>query len=104
MRRRACRSLLLQFLFLISSDLMLFSRAGRNDSDEFFAIMILPVHINNQQYYAKTAFDLVACQRYSFLFSSMRSAATRQRSSSNTSTANSKEIPSCFLWFRSFFA
>jgi hypothetical protein len=29
---------------------MLFSRAGRNDADNFFAILFLPVNVHNKQH------------------------------------------------------
>jgi hypothetical protein len=31
---------------------MLFSRAGRDDADDFFATNVLPLHVNNQQHSA----------------------------------------------------
>ena len=45
----------------------------------------------------------IACQRRSPV-SSIRSGPIRQRSFSKTNAANSNEIPSCFRWFRRFFA
>jgi len=29
---------------------MLFSRSGRDDADDFFATMVLPIYVNDQQH------------------------------------------------------
>src|ERR1700722_2074659 len=44
------RSLSLNFLFLISSDVMLFRRAGRDNADDFFSMMVLSVNVYYQQH------------------------------------------------------
>src|SRR5258708_1490173 len=49
-RRSDCRSVSLHFLFLISSDFIRFSPAGRDDAGDFFAIGFLPVNVDYQQY------------------------------------------------------
>ncbi len=48
-RRSVRRSFSVHCLFLISSDFMLFSPAGRDDADDFFAIDVLPISVDNQQ-------------------------------------------------------
>ena len=37
---------------------MLFSQAGRDDTDDFFAKIVLPIHMNNQQHSVPTWLDL----------------------------------------------
>jgi hypothetical protein len=48
-RRSARRSCSVRRLFLISPDLTLFSPTGRYDADDFFAMIVLSVCVNNQQ-------------------------------------------------------
>lgn len=48
-RRSACLSFSVHFLFLISSDLMVFSPAGRDDTDDFFILIVLPIYVDNQE-------------------------------------------------------
>jgi hypothetical protein len=42
---------------------MLFSRAGRDDADNFFAKIVLPVDVNNQQHGPSPAFNLSCANR-----------------------------------------
>jgi hypothetical protein len=48
--RTARRSLSLHFLFAISSDFVLFSPAGTDDSNSLFAMIVLPANVNDQQH------------------------------------------------------
>ena len=50
MRLAARRSPSVHCLFLISSDFMFFSRTGRDDPDDFFAMIVLPIRVNDQQH------------------------------------------------------
>ena len=47
---------------------MLFSRAGRDDADGFFATIVLPVNVNNQQHDASSVFYLSCANRMPALF------------------------------------
>jgi hypothetical protein len=47
---------------------MLFSRAGRDDPDDFFATIVLPVHMNNQQHGSGPGFNPNCANRMPALF------------------------------------
>src|SRR5215472_1684776 len=49
-RRSARRSFSVHRLFLISSDLMLFRPAGRDDTDDFFTITVLPIGVDRHEH------------------------------------------------------
>ena len=49
-RRSARRSFSVHRLFLISSDLMLFRPAGRDDTDDFFTITVLPIGMDHHEH------------------------------------------------------
>src|ERR1035438_10353561 len=68
MRRRVWRSISVHCLFLISADLRLFSRAGRDDTDDFFATIVLPIHMNNQQHGVDSRFNASRANRMPALF------------------------------------
>src|ERR1035438_9509469 len=67
-RRRVWRSRSVHFLLLISSDLMFFSRAGRDDADGFFAMTVLPVRMDNEQHDTGSRFNPSCTQRMPALF------------------------------------
>jgi len=47
---------------------MLFSRAGRDDADDFVAKVVLPVYVYNQQQGASPGFDLSCANRMPAFF------------------------------------
>src|SRR5438067_2181390 len=69
-RRTASRSDSVHFLFLISSDVTLVSFARRDDADDFFAMLTLPVCVNNQQHDGGLGLDRCRPDRVPALFSS----------------------------------
>jgi hypothetical protein len=86
---------------------MLFSRAGRDDADDFFATIVLPVHVNNQQYCASPRFNLSCTYRMPALFFRLAVDAVRIDQAAfvlKHQRRQFEEIPSCFRWFRRFFA
>src|SRR5258708_8966066 len=58
MRLSVRRSFSVHRLFLISSDFMLFSPAGRDDADDFFAMTVLPICMYNQQHRNRIGLDV----------------------------------------------
>jgi len=86
---------------------MLFGRAGRDDADDFFATIILPIHVNNQQNGSSAGFYLNCANRMPALFFRLALDAVRVDDATfvlEHSAASSNEIPSCFRRFRRFFA
>ena len=47
---------------------MLFSRAGRDDADDFFATIVLPIHVNNQEHGSSPGFNLSCADGMPALF------------------------------------
>jgi hypothetical protein len=54
---------------LISSDVILFSLAGRDNAGDFFAIGFLPVNVNNQQNNRSAGLNTSRSNRVPALFS-----------------------------------
>src|SRR5579871_472837 len=54
-------SLSVHCLFLISSDVMLFSLTGGDDADDFFAMAILSIGVHHQQHNDGTELDGAEC-------------------------------------------
>jgi len=67
-RRRACRSLSLNCLLLISSDLTLLRPAGRDNPDDFFTMRVLPVCVHNNQHGGGPRLDANTPDRVPVLF------------------------------------
>ena len=57
-RRIAWRSFSVHRLLLIASELMLLSASGRDDPDNFFAMMVLSVHTHHKQHAGGRFFEL----------------------------------------------
>ena len=51
------RSSLVHRLFLIATEFVLFGRAGRDDTDRFLAINILPIGVHDQQHRVRKCID-----------------------------------------------
>ena len=78
-RRSVCRSSSLHFLFLISSDVIFFSLAGRDNTGDFFAIGLLPVYVHNQQNDCSIGLNSSCSNRVPALFSGLvRAVGTRE--------------------------
>src|ERR1044071_1276786 len=91
------------FLFLISFDVMLVSPAGRQDADDFLALSYLPEDMHHEKHGSGPSLSCAAptaCHCCSPV-SSMRSCRTRQSSSSSARAASSKDTP-CFFWLSRF--